>query len=358
MRRPFWLLLALVPAALAAGASLDSDWLGSERSFHTLAQPPAGLTQAPADPEEAPDEEGVPPDLLAEAARWNTPAQLTRVDVPASATSLDFAVIGDAEPGRFIWSRVLFGKKGVFAAQLKRIEGENAAFVLQLGDMVSRGIPRNYRRFYEALDGSGLTRPYLPVIGNHDRLWPHGDPDASLYEALFGPRDYAFDAGPVRLVAVDSSLGKLAPRQLAWLDGELATDRRKIVFTHMPPAQFKSWTVGMTGIRDGGEEFVELMARRKVDRVYLGHIHGFGYAQKDGVRYVLSGGGGSPLYLLPTRSPQLFYHYLTVSLTPDAIRETVHPLEGAAFDLIWPKSGGDFEFLLTPPEPSQVASAH
>jgi hypothetical protein len=113
----------------------------------------------------------------------------------------------------------------------------------------------------------------------------------------------------------------------------LDTDKRKIVFTHIPPNQIKQWTHGVGGIKKGGAAFVDLMAKRNVDRVYMGHVHLLGTAEIKGVKYVLSGGGGSPLY--PSTAPRRLHHYLVIESGPDGVKETVHPLKGASFPIDW-----------------------
>lgn len=293
------------------------------------------------------DETAVPADLVPEAARWNTAAQLEYFSAARKTDAFTFVVIGDAEPGRFIWERDIWGQKGVFRSQMKAIASETAAFVMQLGDMVSRGIPGNYRLFYRDLEAAELKVPYFTTVGNHDRHWPHGMVDDTLYQGLFGNSDYYFDSGNWRFVSIDSSEERLTAAQLDWLDRVLDTTKRKVVFTHMPPRGLKSWTLGMTGIEGGADRFMDILALRGVERVYVGHVHGYGLASYRGVRFVLSGCGGSPLYPMPIKR---FYHYLTVTAGPSGLHETVHPLKGAAFDIHWP-GDGDFERLEAPPPP-------
>jgi hypothetical protein len=49
------------------------------------------------------------------------------------------------------------------------------------------------------------------------------------------------------------------------------------------------------------------------------------------VRYVLTGGGGSPLYPGPVK--ERFHHFLTVDDGPDGLVETVHRSDGTSFVL-------------------------
>lgn len=315
--------LAGAPAKTAA---LSANIFDGSRPRAAPPQP-AWTPEAPVD---------LDPDLALNSRRWNTRTQRARLrDLPEPADGrFSFAVVGDAEPGRFAWSRALFNVKDVFARHLARIRGDSTWFVIQLGDMVSRGIPENFRKFFGVLNASGLHKPYFTAAGNHDRRFPHGEQDLAYYASIFGRPDYAFDFGGVRFVFVDSSLLRVEARQLAWLDAALDTGLKKVVITHVPPSQLERWTYGgkAGGIKGGSAEFTALMTKHRVDRVYVGHHHGVGEMLYDGVRYVLTGGGGSPLY--PGLGYQRMHHYLRVEVTPDGIRDVVVPDRGAPKDLL------------------------
>ncbi len=280
----------------------------------------------------------VPVSLEESARPWRTQTQLAKLSKTSREPGkpFQFSIIGDAEPGRFwIW-RALFNVPGVFARLLQRADQTPCDFIIQLGDMVSRGTPRNFSRFFALLGGASPAKPYLTLIGNHDRWRPHGVTNSRLYRALFGDTDYHFDRGGVRFVALDSSAGRLTPKQLAWLDRALDTPLRKIVFTHMPPDVLSRWThvAGVSaggGFKKGSREFADIVSRRGVERVYMGHIHGLGVIEHKGVRYVLTGGGGSPLF--PSKVPDRFHHFLTVDVRPEGLRETVHRADGSSFVL-------------------------
>ncbi len=247
----------------------------------------------------------------------------------------EFAVLGDAEPGRFWFSRALFNIPGVFERQIRAIQEHPIDFSVQLGDMVSRGIASHYRLFFQNLLRLGPNKPYLTVIGNHDRHTPNLRSDAHFYRSCFGKTNYSYDHGNVRFVVLDTSTRSLSSHQLRWLDMTLKTEKRKIIFTHIPPAVL-SWTDfagarGIGGFRPRAQEFVELASKHHVERVYMGHIHGFGVQDFRGVRYVLSGGGGSPLF--PSSVQDRFYHYIVVRVTPHALNETVYSLDGHHFKI-------------------------
>ena len=102
----------------------------------------------------------------------------------------------------------------------------------------------------------------------------------------------------------------------------------------MPPAILRQWTnlfgiKGAAGFKRGAEEFARLASQYGVERVYVGHIHASAALDFLGVRYVLTGGGGSPLF--PSGANHKFYHYLVVRAGPEGLVETVHPLYGPSF---------------------------
>jgi len=272
------------------------------------------------------------------SAPWRTARQLRSLEARprAALEPFRFGVLGDAEPGRFWIFRKLFNIPGVFERQVCAMQGHDVDFTIQLGDMVSRGIMRNYLRFFRTMGRIAPRRPYLTVIGNHDRLSPHHRSNADLYLASFGKTNYSFDRGGVRFVVLDTSAHRVTRSQLRWLDMVLETDLRKVVFTHIPPACLRRWTDfglsrGIGGFRPGAVELTEVCARRRVDRVYLGHIHAFGVQDFRGVRYVLTGGGGSPLF--PSGVEDRFHHFIVAEAGPDGIRETVHGLDGRSFEI-------------------------
>ncbi len=273
------------------------------------------------------------PRIASLAEPWRTKRQLERLKPRLESRAYEFAILGDVEPCRFRLLRLVFNRPRVFARQLRAIQEGPAAFCVQLGDMVGRGSPRYYGRFLEELGRLGVHKPYLTVIGNHDRSRPNGPSDSTLYRHLFGPSNYSFDFGAARFVVLDTSYHRLRPAQLRWLRHVLETRLRKIIFTHMGPVQLGLWGGSIAhahgGFSWGAREFTELVAAKKVDRVYVGHVHAFGVQDYLGVRYVLTGGGGSALF--PSGTPDRFHHYLTVSVDSGGIRERVHPLEGRSF---------------------------
>jgi len=275
-----------------------------------------------------------------------------------SGPSFSFGVIGDAEHGRFWWERIFSPEKAAFVNQWRALQDAGVDFALQLGDFVSEGNAEHYRAHVKVVEAEAV-RPLLRCVGNHDRSRPNGDADKVLYDAVFGARDYFFDHGGWRFVSLDSSDRGVTASQLAWLGAALAVPGPKVIFTHVPPDYIKSieplkevgaleeWSIDAQDeqkgylrdfftnyFKDGSSEFEELVSNGGVKAVYMGHIHAFWAADHRGVRYVISGGGGSPLYPLPPGYPKKrFAHTLRVDVTANGLVETVVPYKGTPFVL-------------------------
>ncbi|MDD5304058.1 MAG: metallophosphoesterase [Elusimicrobia bacterium] len=352
------------PLALAVLLGLTANASAPEPAFDGSARTAFTLPPAPAAPngvEVSSEKPGpVPADLAQARGIVGNDAMLARLTPLPPGSSFAFGVIGDAEHGRFWWERIFSPEKTAFAEQWKALQAAGSDFVFQLGDFVSEGTAENYRA-HVALVEQEAARPLLRCPGNHDRSRPNGEADKSLYDAVFGPRDYFFDRGGWRFVSLDSSDRKVTASQLAWLKAALAVPGPKVVFTHVPPGYIKSiaplkevgeleeWSRDFveqekqkSALRDfftnyfsdGSSEFEEIVSDGGVKAVYMGHIHAFWAADHRGVRYVISGGGGSPLYPLPPGYPKKrFAHTLRVAVGPSGLVETVVPYKGKPFVL-------------------------
>lgn len=317
------------PRALALSMA---DSLGSTAELPASPPSPKGLAL-------------IPPGAHEE---WSYGAQLARLGATRRAPeeAFTFGLIGDVEPGRTPFQRMFPPHGRAFEEQMRSMQGRGVDFVLQLGDIVSVGNGRNYARFLRSL-AAVAERPFFPVIGNHDRAKtrPQKPADKSLHRAIFGPADLAFERGGCRFVLLDNSDNGLSPEQLSWLDAQLDTPLCKIVAMHIPPIYLKTLLVGpgRTPVDEpaevrtkpsfhyfnaGAAEFADIVSRRRVDRVYMGHIHALAYADYRGVRYVVSGGGGSPIYRLPWLEGEKIAHYMLVEVGPDGVRERIVPLKG------------------------------
>lgn len=170
------------------------------------------------------------------------------------------------------------------------------------GDMVNNGnAPNEWHNFwFKPLEhlNAAQTTPVIFARGNHDG--EHAL--AYAYSALPGNESwFAFDYGNTRFLFLDSEAdGSASPEQIAWLRSELArpeTQRAafRVACFHKPP-----WSQFWNGGGHTQEPFVidqwiPLLRGGGVDLVICGHEHAYHRGTKDGVVYVVSGGGGGAL---------------------------------------------------------------
>jgi Calcineurin-like phosphoesterase len=181
-------------------------------------------------------------------------------------------------------------------AAIRRFEERHAADALvTLGDNdyteSPRAFHRNWTTSFGWLDGAGVTP--AGSLGNHDWLVDHGRYE---YDELAMPRaSYRRRLGDVELFVLNSN--RVGDRQTArlarWLEASTAV--WKIAVFHHPP-----YTCGgHSGDEAVQRRWVPLFERFDVDLVLSGHDHNYQrFRAQNGVRYVVDGGGGAPLYAL------------------------------------------------------------
>lgn len=154
-------------------------------------------------------------------------------------------------------------------------------FLLVTGDLVDRGTEAEYAHLKDIL--APLEMPVRLALGNHDGrdAFRSAFPGLDYWNASEPFVQYALDAGPVRLVVLDThdpgrASGALCEARLDWLRGRLAEDRGRptVVALHHPPIP-----VGMPGmdairLLAGADRLCEILAAApNVERILAGHLH-------------------------------------------------------------------------------------
>jgi len=86
------------------------------------------------------------------------------------------------------------------------------------------------------------------------------------------------------------------------------------------------------------KEWVPVLQRHHVDAVFLGHDHFYERSNYDGTPYIITGGGGAPLYS-PNLKPNPYlqyaersHHYLRVDVSSTTMRIQMVRLDGSIGD--------------------------
>jgi predicted phosphodiesterase len=191
-------------------------------------------------------------------------------------------------------------------AVVERVRREVPDFLLLTGDMVDDGAKESdWQTFFDVQRPLLAENVMFPAVGNHDRHQRTRGADA--YRRYFSlPADtpdperyYSFRYGNARFLVLDSNEHSFAlTDQTAWLEKELRRAAvepgilHRFVVMHHPPFS--------TSLHGGHPELREMWTpifeRYGVEAVFSGHDHTYEHSERNGVHYLVSGGGGAPLY--------------------------------------------------------------
>jgi hypothetical protein len=249
--------------------------------------------------------------------RFNVDSMIERVKSqdPGDGHGFRFVVLGDNRSQFELWSNMIR-----HIGQLT----PKPAFGIIAGDIVPSGYVEELHDYYipPLLE---TDMPYFVAIGNHDT---GDDRQATEFRYLFGDNslNFHFDYGGIRFVLMDN-VTAVQPydETLTWLDSILSQTPpgfRKLVFTHRPPADIDKWAYHAWNL-ENSKTFTLTMTKHGVEHVFLGHIHAYSTATKDGVAYTISGGGGAGLH--DRYGPEgNVHHYVICDVEPDGrLRQAV-----------------------------------
>lgn len=261
-----------------------------------------------------------------------------------------FVVYGDNRSDEEAHARV--------AAAIAR---EGADFLVNTGDIVGLPTAGEYDDFFR-VEGPLLAKHVMfPALGNHEYYSGLG---VDRWERAFSTpsassgsrRYYSFDWGDARFIVLD--FNEPTPAQTRWLDATLASARdraHRFVFLHHGP--FSSGHHGEN--RFAQAVWLPLFQKHNVDLVFSGHDHDYerGLDARSGLRYIVTGGGGAPLYDTNSRRPyqQVFeagLHHVRVEVAGRSVNVTARRPDGTVLDA--------FRFTTDPPvafAPSPVTAS-
>src|SRR3954470_6182315 len=230
-----------------------------------------------------------------------------------------------AAPVRYPFSFVIAGDSGawpdptadaIFSELLRQVAEARPVFFANLGDFAGPGTVERHEHYLELVCGLGI--PNVCLIGNHDLEDPHA---GEAWTAVHGPRNFQFGHGSTRFVAIDGASGQAGPLgdptppdtagpppapaaggppALRSPDEPLAAapEPHRVVLLHAPPHLDGHYAPQPEcGFRQGEPEFLEIIRAHGVKLVCCAHGLGYDHHVHDGIRFVMSGGGGAALYL-------------------------------------------------------------
>jgi hypothetical protein len=210
---------------------------------------------------------------------------------PAGEAEFEFVVYGDTRTRHDV-------HRNVIAAILRRA---NPDFVIHTGDLVADGNdPSLWPIFFDAERELLRKAAFFPSLGNHER------DAANYFDFLDAKPYYSFDWGTAHFVVINSDIENAGSTQsdratfwqaqTHWLEDDLREAQKadlRFLFAHHPPMTAVKRRQGdnpqMTGLEP-------LFEKYRLSAAFFGHDHNYQHYLKNGVHYVITGGGGAPLY--------------------------------------------------------------
>ncbi len=230
-------------------------------------------------------------------------------------------------------------------AVVRAMVDEPADLLIHTGDFVDDGgNASNWQSFFDVEAPLLRERCLFSAVGNHELTEAQGASWLRFFGTARAQAERSLNDtvrwGMVRFFFINGwgSLASGADR--AWLDRALkASDGEegvawRFLVTHHGPYS--------SGLHGGNERFqageVEpLLRAHGVSMVISGHDHVYERGASGMLRYVVSGGGGAPLYPLGPPLPQTrraasIYHYVRVTVTPTKISLVVKRPDATQFE--------------------------
>ncbi|HUT20099.1 MAG TPA: metallophosphoesterase [Anaerolineae bacterium] len=244
---------------------------------------------------------------------------------PASRqASVRFAVVGDTRT-----------QHRMHRAVIEQMVRASPDLVLHTGDLVESGHDTSqWDRFFWIEAPLLRTAPFYPTLGGHEERASH------YFDSFVLPsneRWYAFEYGPARLIALQID-GAFDPgyEQMRWLERQLSTNEAPwlLVTFHVPVYSSRGEDDLEVHLR---HTLVPLFERYGVDVVLMGHQHSYERIVVDGITYVITAGGGAPLYSLDEPEPGSqvavrAHHFLLIDLDPSRLTGTAIDRHGQVID--------------------------
>jgi hypothetical protein len=230
---------------------------------------------------------------------------------PAQDSSLTFMVLGDTRTGHAAHQSVVD----------KMLELGPPPFYLHTGDFVDYGSDMSqWETFLDIEHDLMQVSTLYPAIGNHEMN------HRNYFDALHPPGPwYSFDQGDAHFVSLQvDGYGRYTPGQpqYEWLASDLANTSKpwKFVFFHIPPYS----SGGHGSDLNVRQALAPLFEQYGVTIVFNGHDHDYERSVANGVTYIVTGGGGAPLYPEAHDNPASVYfasvhHFVQITLSGDTL---------------------------------------
>ena len=254
---------------------------------------------------------------------------------PDSGSPLTFLVYGDNRTD-----------DAAHASVVRAMSAAPSDFLVNTGDMVQDGgSAANWQSFFDIERPLLRDRPLFAAIGNHELTDDaaglnferyFGFPDASGATMPYGTMRF----GNARFFFLNGMDDWSSGAERQWLEQALSSADNeaglqwRFVVLHQGP-----WSSGPHGsnvkfVEDG---MVQVLASHRVDLLLSGHDHLYERGMGGPLKYIVSGGGGAPLYrdthpLATTRKAEPAHHFVQITTQGSALQIVAMRDDGSVLD--------------------------
>jgi predicted phosphodiesterase len=243
---------------------------------------------------------------------------------PKDQRDFKFAIYGDTRTFPEEHKKVI--------AALIRYDPE---FLIHTGDYIQDGrIWKLWQEFFDASRPFSAAIPLFTVIGNHERTY---DNYVKLFALPGNERWYSFDYPNTHFIMLNTEEDFSAGSpQYQWLEAELKESRPKYQWLFVIQHR-QTFSSGKRGSDKDVLKYLEPLFRKyRPDAVFCGHEHFYERQRQSGVNYIITGGGGAPLYEVnpgdSTFHAESSLHYCQVEISDKAAKVRMVRLDGTTPD--------------------------
>jgi predicted phosphodiesterase len=212
----------------------------------------------------------------------------------------------EAAPAPAPYTFVVYGdtrtRHDVHAQVMAAVEKTDPDFVIHTGDLVNTGDDIGLWPIFFKIEKTVLSKTaFFPALGNHEKnanqYYEFLDVRAPYYSFTWGNAHFSILNTDVASAAVGTvAQERYWKEQVSWLDQDLEKNQKadfRFVVGHHPPFTSVS---NRQGDNAHVSALIPMLEKYKVTAMFNGHDHNYQHFEKNGIRYVTTGGGGAPLY--------------------------------------------------------------